>query len=448
MPTFSHVNTTLDAPSAVDAQRLAASAVRLVEEDWPCFLSLLPADWEQQAKLTGAFRRKRGVPDAASFLRLLFAYGYCGLSLRLTVFWAALKGIADLSEVALLKRLRRARPWLGQLLAAKLAETARLPGRWPAGLRVRLVDATTASRPGSTGTDWRIHLGFQLQTLTVDQVELTSAQGGETFKRLPGRAQEITLGDRGYAQRQGIAAVTADGGWVVVRLNWRTVPLQHWDGRPFDLFAALRTLPAAQVGEWAVQTAPASDGTPVVPGRLVALRKSSVATEAAQRKLHQEARRKGKTPDARSLEAAAYLVVFTTVPPALLSGPQILELYRFRWQIELAFKRMKSLLALDALPAKDPELCQTFLLTKLLAAVLVDELTHRWVDFSPWGYGSPVPAVALAGISGRGGHPAPDDRGDPHPRRLAAGDRTDPRLTRHPPSSRQSGGRGAQLAPL
>lgn len=422
--------------------------LQAVEHDWPFFLSLLPADWEAQAHATGAFQRKRGVPDASAFLRLIFAYAYCGLSLRLTVFWAALQGIADLSEVALLKRLRRARPWLGQLLAAKLAQNARLPGRWPPGLRIRLVDATSASRPGSAGTDWRIHLGFQLATLTVDQVELTSAQGGETFKRLPGQAQEITIGDRGYAQRQGIAALTAQGGWVVVRLNWNTVPLQHPDGHPFDLFAALSTLPPAEAGEWAVQTAPAEDGTPAVAGRLVALRKSPAAAEAARRKVRQEARRKGKTPHARSLEAAAYLIVFTTVPPSVLTGPEILELYRFRWQIELAFKRMKSLLELEALPAKDPELCQTFLLTKLLAALVVDELTHRWVDFSPWGYGCPAPALALAGLSGSGRYPAPHDRPRPRGRRLAAGDGADPRLTGYAPSPPQSGGAGAELTPL
>jgi hypothetical protein len=422
--------------------------VRPVEQDWPFFLSLLPADWETLAHTTGAFQRKRGVPDASAFLRLIFAYAYCGLSLRLTVFWAALKGIADLSEVALLKRLRRARPWLGQLLAAKLAQNARLPGRWPPGLRIRLVDATSASRPGSTGTDWRVHLGFQLATLTVDQVELTSAQGGETFKRLPGQAQEITIGDRGYSQRQGIAALAAQGSWVIVRLNWNTVPLQHPDGRPFDLFAALDSLPAAEAGEWAVHTAPAEDGTPAVAGRWVAVRKSPAATEAARRKVRQEARRKGKTPTARSLEAAAYVVVFTTVPGTVLAGPEILELYRFRWQIELAFKRMKSLLELDTLPAKDPELCQTFLLTKLLAALLVDELTHRWVDFSPWGYGCPAPALALAGVSGGSRHLAPDDRPGPRGSRVAARDGADPWLTGYAPPPSQSGGAGTELTPL
>jgi hypothetical protein len=422
--------------------------VQAVEQDWPFLLSLLPADWEAQAKTTGAFQRARGVPDASTFLRLIFAYAYCGLSLRLTVFWAALKGRAALSEVALLKRLRRARPWLAQLLTAKLAETTRLPPRRASGLRIRLVDASVACQPGSTGTDWRLHLGFDLETLTMDQVEVTSAQGGESLKRWPSRPGEVTVADRGYSQRQGIAALAATGGYVLVRLNWHTTPLQQLDGRPWDLFAALRSLATAQVGEWEVQTAPAADGTPAVPGRVVALKKSPAAAEAARRKVQQEARRKGKTPNARSLEAAEYLVLFTTVPPAQARAAELLEWYRFRWQIELAFKRMKSLLELDALPAKDPDLCQTFLLTKLLAALLVEELCHRWVDFSPWGYGHPPSPLPLAGLPRGGGDPAPGGRPGARGRGVAAGHPPDPGLTGYPTAPSQSGRAGPEFVAL
>jgi hypothetical protein len=381
------------------------SSLQSVEQDWPFLLTLLPADWEQTARETQAFQRKRGVPSAAALLRLAFAYAYCGLSLQGTVLWARQAQVAELSDVALLQRLRRAAPWLGRLVADQLAARTRLARGWPAGLRVRLVDASGVSRPGSQGTDWRLHLGFDLGTLTVDQVELTPAKGGESFKRLPGAPGTLSIGDRGYAQRQGLASLVAEGGEVLVRVNWRTLPLTHPDGTPFDLFAALRTLGAAQVGEWEVRTAPAADGTPAVRGRLVVLKKGPEAAEAARRKVQQEARRKGKTPDARSLEAAEYVILFTTMPSAQLAAGQVLALYRFRWQIELAFKRLKSLLELDELLAKEEALCRTFLLTKILAALLVEDLSHRWVDFSPWGYGPPAPPLPLAPLSCRGGDP-------------------------------------------
>ena len=390
--------------------------------DWPFLLTLLPPDLDASAKAAGALVRKRGVTSAQALLRLAFAYGYCGLSLLGVTVWAREAGVADLSPPALLKRLQRAADWLGELLAAKLVERAALcRAGWPTGLRLRVTDATAISREGSPGTDYRVHLGFDLGTLTIDRIELTTAAEGETLQRLPIQAGEVVLGDRGYAHRQGFAAVVAAQGEVIVRLNWRTVPLEHPDGREFDLWAALRSLEGTAAGEWPVRTAPAEDGTPAVAGRLVALRKSPQAAEAARRKLRQTARKKGRTPDARSLEAAEYVVVFTTLTAERLPAEHVLEVYRFRWQIELAFKRMKGVLQLDEMAAQDDALCRTFLAVKLLATLLVEELSRPWVAFSPWGYGPPAAAVALAGVSGDGRHPAPGGGRSAHHGAVAGG---------------------------
>lgn len=379
-----------------------------ITDDWPLLLTLLPADLEATAKAMGALQRKRGVPSAQALLRLAFAYAYAGLSLRAAATWAAAAGVAQLSDVALLKRLRGAADWCGHLLGQVLARQADLRrDQLPGTLSVRLIDATTVSRPGSTGTDYRVHLQLDLGTLTMTAVTLTDATGGESLKHCPLAAGEIAVGDRGYAHRQGIAAATATGARVIVRLNWQTVPLQRREGTPFDLLGHLRSLAPGEIGDWEVQTAPAKDGTPAVAGRLIGVRKSPQAAEASRRKLLAAARKKGKTPDARTLEAADYVFVFTTVSRDQWAAPAVLEVYRFRWQIELAFKRLKGLLALDELAAKDPALCRLFLCIKLLGALLVEQLSHRWVDFSPWGYGAPATAVAGAAVSGSGGDGAP-----------------------------------------
>src|SRR5712691_8205447 len=187
-----------------------------LHDDWPLLLSLLPADLEATAKETGALQRKRGVPSAQALLRLAFAYAYAGLSLRATATWARKTGVAFLSDVALLQRLRHAATWAGRLLAQQLAHQAARPReRWPAGLKVRLIDATTASRPGSQGTDFRVHLHFDLGTLTITDITVTDAQGGESFQQGTLVAGEIAVGDRGYAHRAGIAAATAAGAPVI-----------------------------------------------------------------------------------------------------------------------------------------------------------------------------------------------------------------------------------------
>src|SRR6185436_12994239 len=114
---------------------------------------------EKTLRTSGALVRRRAIRTAETLLRLLMFYGLCNQSLRATASWAQTQGLARLSDVAPLKRLRQAAPWIGQLLTAKLAERAEGLEPQPLGYRLRVVDATTASIPGSKGTDYRIHLG-------------------------------------------------------------------------------------------------------------------------------------------------------------------------------------------------------------------------------------------------------------------------------------------------
>lgn len=374
----------------------------LLGTQWQYLLSMLPAgfDLEAKARETGALARKRAVQNAETLLWLSLAYGCCGLSLRRTSGWAEAQGIAKLSQVAVMKRLRRAATWLGLLLGAKLAERAGCSGIGELNLRLRLVDATTVSAPGSRGTDWRIHLGFRLGELAIDSVELTGAEGGESLNRFQVGERELLIADAGYAHRAGLWSVQQAGGLFLVRLNWQNLPLQNRQGEPFDLLAALRQIPDAEAVEFVVQTAPTRD-IPAIPARLVAVRKSASAAEEARKRVQREAKKKGREVDPRTLEAAGYLFVLTSVEQ--LSPSQILELYRFRWQIEMAFKRMKSLLHLDELPAKDPDLARTYLYAKLLAALLIEDLTKNFLAFSPWGFRfRPRPALPqLVANSGR-----------------------------------------------
>ncbi len=46
------------------------------------------------------------------------------------------------------------------------------------------------------------------------------------------------------------------------------------------------------------------------------------------------------------------MLVFTTIPPQVLSTLQVQNIYKARWQIELYIKRLKSLLNIDLLRAK------------------------------------------------------------------------------------------------
>jgi len=357
----------------------------LVENQWPYLLSLLPSDvdLEESARRTGALVRKRGVGSAEALLRLVFACALCDMPLRHTAAWAQVSGIASVSNVALLKRLRGSNEWLGYLLGRKLAERAPPPALSAAGLRVRLVDATCICHPGATGTNWRVHLGYDLKRGCIDHIELTDAKGGERLNRFTVSPGELVIGDRGYAHRPGLHSVARSGGVFVVRHNWHTVPL----GGEFRLFEWLRDLPDAAARDAAVEiAADPKRKLPAMAVRVAALRKSEAAAELARRKIMKECSRKQRQPDPRSLEAAGYIIVITNDTEGRLSAAELLGLYRFRWQVELAFKRLKGLLHLGDLPTKDPPTARTYLYAKLLGALLLDDLTERFLDFPPWGY--------------------------------------------------------------
>jgi hypothetical protein len=73
------------------------------------------------------------------------------------------------------------------------------------------------------------------------------------------------------------------------------------------------------------------------------------------------------------------------IPAESWSAAQVLELYRCRWQIELAFKRLKSLLQLGQLPKQDPASARAWLQLKLLLALLIERLCHQARFFSRLG---------------------------------------------------------------
>lgn len=354
---------------------------------WPYMASFLPDSLDASAFEHGALRRRREITDASTLLRICLAYGFCRLSLREVALWAEAAQLASLSNVALLKRLRASADWLGALVGAKLAERTQTSKQSVLPYTLRLVDATTLSKPGSKGIDWRLHVVFSPSTFSVSQIELTNANGGESLLRFACNPGDLLIADRGYAHRAGLAHVRSKGAHFIVRLNWQNVPLTHLDGTSFDLLAALRTLPEGQARDFPVQFTSISNGTrSLVTARLVATRKTLAAADADRRRILKERRRKGRKIDPRTLEAASYMFVITSLSSDEVTPSAVLELYRFRWQVELVFKRLKSILDVDELPAKQPALARSFILANVLGALLLEDLTQNHLAFSPWGY--------------------------------------------------------------
>jgi hypothetical protein len=354
-----------------------------LEEDWGVVEGLLPEGWQARARECGALRRGRGIADARTLLRVMLVHLAQGCSLRETAVRAAQGGLAQVSDVALHKRLRNCGAWF-QWLGMELMRrwVALQPQQVFGAYRVRVVDGSVVREPGATGSSWRLHYAIDLSTLRCDEVILTEPTVGESLQRFAVRRGEVLIADRGYAQPAGIAYVKRHGGEVVVRLNLRNVPLRHPDGSAFDILAALRTLPPAACGQWPVRVAGRGGD---FAARLCAVRKSATAAAAARERAAAESRHHGHAVQPDTLEAAGYTFVLTTLDERVAPAA-ILEMYRGRWQIELAFKRLKSLLDLGHLRKSDPVAAQAWLQGKLLVSLLIEALRVAAERFSPWGY--------------------------------------------------------------
>ncbi len=356
-------------------------------EDWDILLSLFPPDWETAARQKGAVARLRGFASVNEVLRALLLHVGCGYSLRETVLRAKALGVAEVSDVTLLNRLRQAEGWLQHLCQELLTESG-VQWRGPEPRRrVRAVDATVIKEPGKTGSQWRLHYSLRLPELSCDFFALTATEGrgsGEHLRRFQTTREDLILADRGYSNPAGVASLARQGADVIVRLNTATLPLFGPTGRRFRLLPQLRKIQTAgAMREWPVEV---HEQHQRISGRLCAVRKSEQAMALAQRRItrHDQKRQRPSKPETR--EYACYVIVFTTVPESEMNLLEVLEHYRFRWQIELVFKQLKSILALGHLPKYDDRSSRAWLYGKILVALLTQKLVRLGSALSPWGY--------------------------------------------------------------
>jgi hypothetical protein len=374
--------------------------------DWERVLARLVAGWEERARTHKAFRRRRAVRSPGDLLRLVLGAAVQGLSQRLTGWWADRVGIGQLSDVAVGQRVRQARAWLsaevGLLLGLRREQWA---GR---KVRVRLVDATVISELGSRGTDWRAHAVIDLESGALCGLDLTDKHGAESLVRHPIEPGEIAVADRIHARRTDFGQLLARGTDLVVRMGWQNLPLETPSGDRLDLIGWLRTPLTVPTERAVVVQTP----TGPYPLRLIAAPLPPAQAAEARRRCRQNAKKKGRTVDQRTLLAAGFVLLVTTLDPATWPVADVLALYRCRWQIELFFKRLKSIWHLDQLRARDPETIQAYLLASILAALLAGEVAQAapipldaWLDdpdrpLSRWRWEALWHQALLAAIRG------------------------------------------------
>jgi hypothetical protein len=359
-------------------------AAKILDE-WKTLVSLLPDQWERLAHDHKLLETKYGnakITSADDLLRLILVHAAADLPLRQTVALVAEAGGPDISPMRLHKKMIRAADYLHALVSAMVRAPANLsPQQW-AGYVVSLVDATVISRPGSVNGDARIHHRLRLSDLKYLQIRSTGIDEGETLCRFEFEPGELVVGDRGYSHARGVAHALDHGADVLIRLNHASMPvLARGSKQPVDLIALARSLHSGGVLERRVLVQHKTKRlTREIEGRVCIMRLPESEARKARKRAHQE---HGAKVSEQVLELAGYVVLFTTVPADRLSASLCVELYRLRWQIELQFKRWKSLCGFDRMPNFRADTIASWLYAKILAAVLLERLTSLHSEVSP-----------------------------------------------------------------
>ena len=352
--------------------------------EWNALLSYLPPSFRELACEHKQLEMQYGnakVTSADDLLRLIFLHVGPNLPLRQTVVLAVEGGGPSLSAMRLHMKMRKAAPYLHALVQRMATGAGDAAAELWCGYEMISCDGSAVSGPGADGTDARIHTALRLSDLSFKHVEVTSVSGGETLRRFPWLPGELAIVDRGYANARGVAWVVDHRADVLVRVNRGSLPLFDRDGTRIDVLERLRPLHVNEPCEWKVQVDHVDGGEHrIIQGRLVAVRLPEKKAEEARRRVRKEY---GNDTTEEQLEAAAFVALFTTTPRGRLPTKRCLQAYQLRWQIELQFKRWKSLCDFDRLPNYRDDTILAWLYAKVLLGLLMDRMASSAKEVFP-----------------------------------------------------------------
>jgi len=343
-----------------------------VDTTFESFLQELPEDYQELALEFKAFCRSRKIKTPEQLMQVVM--GYCGIDAVLRETAGHFTLLEErISDTAIHQRLKACVPWVKALLSRMMGEA--FQPTTEGHLRFLIVDGSTVQAPGAKGTDYRLHIAIDLVRLHLVHVKVTDAHESEHLDHYPLQDGDVVVLDRGYNQAQMWIDHADRGISLIVRYNPHSLNLYDAEGQKIEVDAVLRKATTAEVG---LPVQVHSKKKEFMKGYLHARRLPAAQAAQARRRARAEARKKGRTVQQRTLALAEWVLLFTTLAPEVLPTETVMALYRVRWQVELAIKRLKSILNMDHLRAKkDSVLADLYLHGKLLYAWVIEKRLGR-----------------------------------------------------------------------
>jgi len=332
----------------------------------------LPENWEEKCKELGALSRGRKIKTAEELLTLNLLYMTEGESLQITSALMKLAGIS-VNKNAVHERIKGSWEWLGWMAKSVLSEHGFLvekPG-WLEGKELCLVDGSELALKGSTGGDYLLHYMFSLFEFSCRQFELTEKKEGEKLSLFEFKKGDIVIADRNYGNMKAIEYVKEQGAEFILRLKTGCFKMFCEKGNEIDILEYGKSLKEWESTE--VECYYKQDKE-LRPLKICLMKKGVEKTQETEKKLRRKANRNQRQISEKSIRHNNYVVVATNLP---YTSSQIFELYRARWQIELVFKRLKSIFGFGSVPSKNPNSVKAWFYGKLLLAGVCEASVKR-----------------------------------------------------------------------
>ncbi|MBT8419410.1 MAG: transposase [Gammaproteobacteria bacterium] len=335
------------------------------------FVQELPPNYRESAVEFKAFARSRKIKCPAQLLQVVMQY--CGIDLVLRETAGNFTLLEErISDTGLHNRLKACVPWVKAMLKEMMG--ASVGPLIEGSLRFIVVDGSTVEGPGAKQTWYRLHIAVDLVRLHLIHVEVTDKHQGENLSYYPLQAGDVVIVDRGYNHPLHLIELVDKNANVVLRYNPHGMNVYDTRMKKIDMYKHIKN---ATANNLYIPVRVRKDEK-YIEGYVHAIRLPPEQAGQARHRLRTQARKKGRNaPRESTLMLAGWVLIFSTIPPDVLSTDTIAALYRVRWQVELVIKRMKSLLDIDKLRAREGSLLSELYLHGKLLYVWVLEKWAR-----------------------------------------------------------------------
>lgn len=332
----------------------------------------LPSCWEEKCRELGALCRAREIKTPEELLALNLLYMTEGESLQITSALMKLAGI-NVNKNAVHERIKGSWEWLGWMAKSVLGENGFLMEKpeWLEGKELCLVDGSELALKGSKGGDYLLHYMFSLFEFSCRQFELTEKKEGEKLSLFSYKKGDIVIADRNYGNIKAIEYVKEKGAEFILRLRTGCFKMYDEQGNEIDILEYGKGLKDWESTELECFYKQDKEFKPL---KVCLMKKGEAKTQETEKKLRRKASRNQRQLSERSIGHNNYIIVATNL---LYTDRQIFELYRARWQIELVFKRLKSLFGFGNVPSKNPDSVKAWFYGKLLLAGVCEASIKR-----------------------------------------------------------------------